>query len=112
MRHAPRNRTARRIARDVEDATAYLTSIDSRHSSSPRRLSDPARRGLPRPLHDFADHVGLRIRILLHEVPGRAAEIPLRTLVELAIAVVGAKPVAEQLHLIDFRTALRENVQI
>src|SRR5579859_6753276 len=64
------------------------------------------------PAEDFLHYVGFGVGVLLDVFPSAASQFRLCPGVQLAIAWVGAQPVAECKHAVDFRAAYRKDVKI
>src|SRR5258706_6811726 len=62
--------------------------------------------------HDLLDDGCLCVRVVLDELPLAGGEIPLRSLVEVAILIVGPEPVTKADHPLDLRRARREDVKV
>jgi hypothetical protein len=62
--------------------------------------------------HDLLHDGGLGVCVVLYVPPGTPGQVALDLQVGVAVRVVGAQPVAEQQHPVDFGRADGEHVQV
>src|ERR1700681_2332888 len=62
--------------------------------------------------HDVIDDCTLGISVVLNKRPFPLSQVEFNSSIKLAVRWVGAEPVSEHQHSVDFRTASRERVEV
>src|SRR5437879_2458143 len=67
---------------------------------------------LPGSRDNCFDYFGFGVGVVLHILPVATGEVAFGDLVEQAVGIVGAQPVAEEQHTLDFRAVRGEDMQV